>query len=118
MVMNDHMSKKIMERICVTFLQLRPFKLNQRWMQALYLALFKQVKLLETLLAYVLTNSYAKCVPGEYPYFHILIVFKNESSFVNICLINSTASFFSRVVQSFLEVADTNMLIERQFHSI
>lgn len=50
MVMNDHMSKKIMERICVTFLQLRPFKLNQRWMQALYLALFKQVKLLETLL--------------------------------------------------------------------
>lgn len=42
--------KKIMERICVTFLQLRPFKLNQRWMQALLLALFEQVKLLETLL--------------------------------------------------------------------
>ena len=52
----------------------------------------------------------------------MFIVFKNESSFVNICLINSTASFFSpiqtQVVQSVLEVADTNMLIERQFHSI
>ena len=45
MVMNDRMSKKIMGRICVTFLQLRPFKLNQRWTQALLLALFKQVKL-------------------------------------------------------------------------
>ena len=42
--------KKIMGRICVTFLQLRPFKLNQRCMQALLLALFKQVKLLQTLL--------------------------------------------------------------------
>jgi hypothetical protein len=38
-----------MGRICVTFLQLRPFKLNQQ-MQALLLALFRQVKLLETLL--------------------------------------------------------------------
>jgi hypothetical protein len=50
MVMNDYISKKIMEGICVTLLQLRPFDLDQRWMSALLLALFKQVKLLQTLL--------------------------------------------------------------------
>ncbi len=47
--MNDYLSKKIMGEY-VYFLQLRPFNLDQRCMPALLLALFKQVKLLQTLL--------------------------------------------------------------------
>jgi len=77
MVMNDYMSKKIMVGICVNFLQLRPFNLDQRCMQALLLALFKQVKLRQTLLGLRLDSlCCSNGVPGQYPCFRTFIVFR------------------------------------------